>query len=206
MFFLTALTELGIWKETAMSGGMSAWILDKTFRANLKVVLIGGGEPWVMAPTVEPDPNRRDVAYLDQYAQERWDTVLHYLVSSSQQTGVSLDAVNILLHSGLMARDTDDPNQHIITKSGFQFLLMETSSQVWYFMLQYLDTVTMRNMSLIECLNFLFQLSFATLGKGRFYSKVKFSIVILTTFEFSRQKHDAKIQENFMFRSTPNPK
>ena len=49
-----------------MSGGMSAWILDKTFRANLKVVLIGGGEPWVMAPTVEPDPNRRDVAYLDQ--------------------------------------------------------------------------------------------------------------------------------------------
>lgn len=32
-------------------------------------------------------------------------------------------------------------------------------------MLQYLDTVTMRSMSLVECLNFLFQLSFATLGK-----------------------------------------
>ena len=32
-------------------------------------------------------------------------------------------------------------------------------------MLQYLDTVAMRSMSLIECLNFLFQLSFATLGK-----------------------------------------
>ena len=43
-----------------------------------------------MSPTIEIDPNRRDVAYLDQYAQERWDTVLHYLVSSSQQTGVSL--------------------------------------------------------------------------------------------------------------------
>ena len=61
--------------------------------------------------------------------------------------------------------DSDDANQHIITKSGFQFLLMETSSQVWYFMLQYLDTVAMRNMSLVECLNFLFQLSFSTLGK-----------------------------------------
>ena len=93
--------------------------------------------------------------------------------------------MNILLHSGLMARDPDDANQHIITKSGFQFLLMETSSQVWYFMLQYLDTgnnilifmhtsliryffivtVAMRNMSLVECLNFLFQLSFSTLGK-----------------------------------------
>lgn len=32
-------------------------------------------------------------------------------------------------------------------------------------MLQYLDTVSIRNMSLVECLNFLFQLSFATLGK-----------------------------------------
>ena len=118
-----------------------------------------------MSPCIDLDPNKRDVAYLDQYGQERWDTVLHYLVNSSQQTGVSLDAVNVLLHSGLMTRDPDDTNQHIITKAGFQFLLMETSSQVWYFMLQYLDTVAMRNMSIVECLNFLFQLSFATLGK-----------------------------------------
>jgi len=161
----TALTELGIWKDTAMPGGMKAWILDKTFRTNLKVVLVGGGEPWTMAPLNEPDPNKRDISYLDQYAQERWDTVLHYLVGSSQQSGVSLDAVKILLHSGLMTTDSSDSSTHHITKAGFQFLLMETSSQVWYFMLQYLDTVAMRSMSLVECLNFLFQLSFATLGK-----------------------------------------
>ena len=68
--------------------------------------------------------------YLDQYAQERWDTVLHYLVGSSQQSGVSLDAVKILLHSGLMTTDPNDSSQHHITKAGFQFLLMETSSQV----------------------------------------------------------------------------
>ena len=83
-----------------------------------------------MAPLVEPDPNKRDVAYLDQYSQERWDTVLHYLVGSSQQSGVSLDAVRILLHSGLMTTDPTDSSQHHITKAGFQFLLMETSSQV----------------------------------------------------------------------------
>ena len=59
----------------------------------------------------------------------------------------------------------DEDGSHNITKSGFQFLLMETSSQVWYFILQYLDTVQSRNLSLAECLNFLFQLSFATLGK-----------------------------------------
>ena len=42
--------------------------------------------------------------------------------------------------------------------------------------------------------------------KGTFFSKIKFSLVISTTFEFSRQNHDAKIRENRMFRSTPNPK
>ena len=83
-----------------------------------------------MAPLAEKDPYERDVNFLDQYSQERWDTVLHYLVGSSQQSGVSLDAVKILLHSGLMTTDPEDPNQHHITKSGFQFLLMETSSQV----------------------------------------------------------------------------
>ena len=83
-----------------------------------------------MAPLNEPDPNKRDISYLDQYAQERWDTVLHYLVGSSQQSGVSLDAVKILLHSGLMTADPNDSSTHNITKAGFQFLLMENSSQV----------------------------------------------------------------------------
>jgi hypothetical protein len=40
-----------------------------------------------------------------------------------------------------------------------------TFHQVWYFMLQYLATVQARNMSIVDCLNFLFQLSFASLGK-----------------------------------------
>ena len=52
-----------------------------------------------------------------------------------------------------------------ITKDGFQFLLMDTSAQVWYFLLQYLDTASARNLDLAECLGFLFQLSFSTLGQ-----------------------------------------
>ena len=42
---------------------------------------------------------------------------------------------------------------------------MERASQVWFFILQYLDTVSARGMSLVECLSFLFQLSFSQLGK-----------------------------------------
>ena len=41
-------------------------------------------------------------------------------------------------------------------------------------------------------------------AKGTFFSKVKISLVIWTTFEFSRQKHDAKILENCTFQSVLN--
>ena len=43
------------------------------------------------------------------------------------------------------------------------------------------------------------------LAKGTFFSKVKISLVISTTFEFSRQKYDAKIRENRTFLSVINP-
>ncbi|XP_075835457.1 general transcription factor IIH subunit 4 isoform X2 [Microtus pennsylvanicus] len=52
-----------------------------------------------------------------------------------------------------------------ITSAGFQFLLLDTSAQLWYFMLQYLQTAQSRGMDLVEILSFLFQLSFSTLGK-----------------------------------------
>ena len=37
-----SLSVLRIWHETAMPGGLPAWILDNTFRQNLKTVLVGG--------------------------------------------------------------------------------------------------------------------------------------------------------------------
>jgi transcription initiation factor TFIIH subunit 4 len=75
--------------------------------------------------------------------------------------GISADVVQVLLISGLMKRFTiyfaqlgsdislnlviffsDEQDQTpIITPSGFQFLLMDAASQIWYFMLKYLDTV-----------------------------------------------------------------
>jgi len=160
-----ALSGLRLWQSTSMPGGLEAWLLNGTFRANLRMALSGGGQPWTMSAYLEPDPRARDVTFLDQYATERWETVLHYMVASSQQGGISADAVRTLLQAGLMSPDENQGNSPVITRSGFQFLLMERSSQVWYFMLQYLDSVAARGMSLVECLSFLFQLSFSQLGK-----------------------------------------
>jgi predicted transcriptional regulator len=38
----------------------------------------------------------------------------------------------MLLQAGLMSRDESQNNAPVITRSGFQFLLMERSSQVQY--------------------------------------------------------------------------
>ncbi|KAF7989625.1 hypothetical protein HCN44_008299 [Aphidius gifuensis] len=158
------LCELNIFKESRVPGGLPTWTLNLTFKKNLKIVLLGGGKPWTMSNQLDTDSKPRDVAFLDSYAIERWECVLHYMVGSKQQEGISADAVRILLHAGLMNRDEEDGSP-IITQAGFQFLLLDTASQVWYFILQYLDTIEARGLNLVECLTFLFQLNFSTLGK-----------------------------------------
>ena len=66
------------------------------------------------------------------------------------------------------SRDSSN-SEMSITKDGFQFLLMDTSAQVWYFLLQYLDTAPARQLDLVECLGFLFQLSYSTLGQVLYF-------------------------------------
>ena len=39
-----------------MHGGLTAWSLNPTFRANLKMALAGGGQPWTMSAYLEKDP------------------------------------------------------------------------------------------------------------------------------------------------------
>ncbi|CAH2002044.1 unnamed protein product [Acanthoscelides obtectus] len=163
-FISKVLTELSLWQEAAIPGGLLGWILSPTFKRNLKIALLGGGKAWTMSSALEADSKARDVAFLDAYSQERWECVLHYMVGSQQQEGISADAVRILLHAGLMKRDEEDGSP-VITRRGFQFLLLDRQSQVWHFLLQYLDTVEERGLDLVECLTFLFQLSFSTLGK-----------------------------------------
>jgi len=173
-----------VWQAVAISGGVPGWLLTPTFRKNLKGALMGGGNEWSMKLPVEVDPKTKDVAFLDSYAMERWECVLHYMVGSQQQEGISADAVRILVHAGLMRKENGESSL-TITKDGFQFLLMDTSAQVWYFLLQYLDTTTARGLDLVECLGFLFQLSFSTLAQD--YSTDGMSENLLTFLQHLRE-------------------
>ncbi|XP_055902710.1 general transcription factor IIH subunit 4 [Eupeodes corollae] len=186
----SCLTELNIWRVTAIPGGLSAWELCPTFKKNLKIALLGGGKPWSLSHLMDKDAKPRDVAFLDNYAMARWRCVLHYMVgggttSKGQDSeGISPDAVRILLHANLMKRDERDGTPSI-TRQGFQFLLLDTRSQVWHFMLQYLDTCQERNLSLPECLSMLFQLSFSTLGRD--YSSEGLNPKMLTFLQHLRE-------------------
>ncbi|XP_045461605.1 general transcription factor IIH subunit 4 [Harmonia axyridis] len=178
------LTELSVWQEATIPGGLLGWILSPTFKKNLKITLLGGGKPWSMSSALDTDSKARDVAFLDSYSIERWECVLHYMVGSQQQEGISADAVRILLHAQLMKRDEEDGSP-VITKQGFQFLLLDRHAQVWHFILQYLDTVEERGLDLVECLTFLFQLSFSTLGKD--YSTEGMSSKLLVFLQHLRE-------------------
>lgn len=184
------LSDLAIWRSAAIPGGLPAWELTPTFKKNLKIALLGGGRPWSISNSLETDSKARDVDFLDNYAISRWRCVLHYMVGASgalkdtESEGISPDAVRILLTANLMKRDENDGTP-VITRQGFQYLLLDTKTQVWHFMLQYLDTCEQRGINFAECLSMLFQLSFATLGRD--YSSEGLSAGLLTFLQHLRE-------------------
>lgn len=138
---------------------------------------ISSGEPWLIRASREKDKHAKTIEGLNQYSNERWEMVLQFMVeariSSNPKERVGNKTVETLKSAGLIVDDdnSDGKNNSIgsslITSDGFQFLLMDTSSQVWYFMIQYLETVEKASSeaNMIECLSFLLQLSFTTLGQ-----------------------------------------
>lgn len=57
-------------------------MLNINFQEKLKEALAGGGDPWLVYGELDKDKHGRDAKFLDQYAKERWDCVLHYMVGS----------------------------------------------------------------------------------------------------------------------------
>jgi len=53
-----------------------------------------------------------------------------------------------------------------VTRAGFEFLLKDTSVQMWTFLSDYLATASARKMSSADILAFLFELSFCRVGEG----------------------------------------
>lgn len=145
--------------------------LNSTFKTSFRQAITGGGLSGSFGVPAETGEKRLpfDVAELDGFALERWETILHYMVSSG--TGQhpmkpSPGVLFLLERSGLMGNFHGSPLQ--ITSRGFQFLLHSPHAQLWDLLLQYLRMAEERQMDLVEVLSFLFMLS--TMELGREYS------------------------------------
>lgn len=81
----------------------------------------------------------------------------------------------VIFHANLI--ETDE-KESLITASGFQFLLMDISFQIWYFIRKYLELVESFDLDFISCLSFLFELNFLTLGKVLLYICFAFKVLL----------------------------
>ena len=182
------ITELKLWNS--VPGALPTWILNDVFRKGLKSSFLTDSVPWMMTPLTSTDKHAKDIASLDVYSLERWEMVLHYMVGSKQTTSprdrVGQDTMSTLTNGGLITQADHESSGHtMITADGFQFLLLETCSQVWFFMTKYLESVEAKGLNIVSCLSFLFQLSFASLG--RVYSTEKLSPDLLVFLQHLRE-------------------
>ncbi|ESN92698.1 hypothetical protein HELRODRAFT_69505, partial [Helobdella robusta] len=171
---LDVLKELYIFRESSQQPGLLAgYKLDDAFKKNLKVVLCGGGGSW-LGVGLQPDKYRKDIAFLDAYAKERWEYILHYMVRSQvvKNSNISRDVIDVLTYAGLILEYVSSSSDPYITAAGFQFLLMDTPTQVWTFLLKYLERIESNESDLVECLSLLLTINFLTLGKDYLTDKL----------------------------------
>ncbi|KDR78688.1 hypothetical protein GALMADRAFT_244190 [Galerina marginata CBS 339.88] len=160
---LATLSRLNILPSSAVKLALNA-----TFKSGFRQAITGGGTSGSFGVPADKDDKRQgiDLEALDGYALERWETILHYMVSAGSANSPSQGVLFLLERSGLMAKTHNSSLQ--ITSAGFQFLLHSPHDQLWDLLLQYLHFSEERQMDLVEVLGFIFMLS--TMELGREYS------------------------------------
>ncbi|KAA8586089.1 hypothetical protein FQN60_007658 [Etheostoma spectabile] len=170
---VSVLAGLRLWHSQQLQGGLQGYILNPVFKDNLRIALLGGGKAWAdEGSSLGPDRHARDIESLDRYAIERWEVILHFMVGSPCAALCQcyrMHVAHVVLSCALFVSEAGEAPY--ITSAGFQFLLLDTASQL--------------GMELVEILSFLFQLSFSTLGRD--YSVEGMSESLLTFLQHLRE-------------------
>jgi transcription initiation factor TFIIH subunit 4 len=138
--------------------------MNPVFKKSFKNVLTGtniGNSFGVVCDT--EDSHRVNIDFLDRYASNRWETILHFMVGTELDEIPNQAVLTLLKHSGLMEGKT--PKAMTITNEGFQFLLQDVNAQLWTLLLQYLRMSATLQMDPVDVLNFIFMLGSLELGK-----------------------------------------
>ncbi|KAH8775859.1 RNA polymerase II transcription factor-like protein B subunit 2 [Hyaloscypha finlandica] len=172
---LQLLSRLHIITVTAPSRDDPQTItLTKNFGESLRLALTGGGDHNSFGvPSNDSVAANVDLAFLDEYARDQWEGILHYVVNSvgeAMRGGGQgpTDAVKKLLEAGKLVT-TGRHSGKGITQAGFSFLLQEVNAQVWTLLLLWIENAEKMELDSVEVLSFLFMLG--SLELGRAYSK-----------------------------------
>ncbi|KAI2801660.1 General transcription factor IIH subunit 4 [Blomia tropicalis] len=180
-----ALSKLHVWKSQQLNS-LPGWLLNSSFREGLKSAWLGGGKSRSIFSTLGVDKHKPDLESLDNYAiTKRWDSILNFMAGvklKDYNDNIGETTKKVIFQAGLIESDNQDT---LITAAGFQFLLMDISSQIWFFLRKYLELVGEFNLNFIECLSFMFELNFLTLGKS--YSTEGMSDSIQTFLQHLRE-------------------
>ncbi|KAG8833570.1 RNA polymerase II transcription factor B 52 kDa subunit [Serendipita sp. 399] len=150
-----------------VTGSKEQVALHASFKSGLRNGLTGGGDVETFGRPVQFQAQYSVDApllseALDSYALERWDTILHYMVTSGTEQASAKPSEGVLYlleHSGLMV---SEHGRRKITSTGFQFLLESPHTQLWVFMLSYLRMMAERDdMDMVDILGFFFTLAMA---------------------------------------------
>jgi transcription initiation factor TFIIH subunit 4 len=121
--------------------------LTPNFRNSLRLALEGGGDHNSFGvPSTQPVPHDIDVAFLDRYAQRKWDDILHFVVNSvgysgsgdRSSNGPKQSVKDLMIRGHLVERKGGGGIS--ITQAGFTFLLQEANAQVWTLLLLWLES------------------------------------------------------------------
>lgn len=141
--------------------------LHQTFRDNLRDCLTGSQAPNAFGIIVaSTEKTTIDVKFLDQFASQKWETILHFMVGTELPTVPSKSVLSLLKLGGLMEGPGTSAVNLKITNRGFQFLLQDVNVQIWTLLLEYLNLTLDLNMDPVDVLNFIFILGSLELGKA----------------------------------------
>ncbi|CAI2180774.1 17644_t:CDS:10 [Funneliformis geosporum] len=160
--FDEALEKLS--KLSIMTIDQSGYIqMNCEFRERFRDCLTGGGDHQSFGvPCKKPASDRPDIAFLDRHAMKQWEEILHFMVGTESMSQPSAAVLKVVTRAKLMKEGKD---RLMITNKGFQFLLQDVNTQVWAFLIQYLDIADeLLQMNVVEVLNFFFMLGSLELG------------------------------------------
>ncbi|MCO5565017.1 hypothetical protein L7F22_018687 [Adiantum nelumboides] len=138
--------------------------LNPKFQKQLRQALTSGG-----APPEDPLPSSIAVrlpssAELDSYAMKQWEGVLLQLVSTAfPESSHDFSRDRFVIETFQRAKLLDSGMK--LTEAGFQFLLMDTSYQLWQIVREYISTAEDRGINNVELIRFLLELGFHVVGQ-----------------------------------------